>query len=194
MLIRGRTAIAWAVHADVAPEVAAELIELAQSEPPLSTWDQSPVHAQRYQALISGQLNGGPAYEFPESVISSERLTSIQDEAMLQKHFTGWTAGEINAGAGPMAAIVADGYPVSICFCARRSDIAAEAGVETAPAYRGQGLAPRVVAAWAVAVRTTGRVPLYSTSWTNSSSQRVAIKLGLKRYATTFSICTSAAG
>jgi hypothetical protein len=34
------------------------------------------------------------------------------------------------------------------CFCARRSDIAAEAGVETAEAYRGRGYGQRVTVTW----------------------------------------------
>ena len=194
VLIRGRTEVAWAVHADLPEEVAAAVIELAQWEPPLPAWDRPPVHAERYQALIAGEFDAGPAYEFPDSFISSERLTPIHDEAMLQTHFTGWTAGEIEGGAAPMVAIVVDGSPVSVCFCARRSDVAAEAGVETAPAYRGRGFAPRTVSAWAVAVRESGRIPLYSTSWTNSSSRHLAIKLGLEMYATTFSIATRAAG
>jgi len=53
------------------------------------------------------------------------------------------------------------------CFCARRSDAAAEAGLETAEAFRGRGFGPRVTAAWAWAIRATGRIPLYSTAWTN---------------------------
>lgn len=58
----------------------------------------------------------------------------------------------------------ARGRPVSICFCARRSEIAAEAGVETAQSYRGKGYAVRVTAAWAIAIRNSGKIPLYSTS------------------------------
>ena len=190
MLIRGRTEVAWAVHADVAEEVAAEMIMLVRREPPLSVPDQPPIHAKRYQALLGGRADGGPAYQFPESFSNSERLTLIDDEAMLQKHFMGWTNGEIKAGAAPVMGIVTDGYPVSVCFCARRSDVAAEAGVETVTAFRGLGFAPRVVAAWADAVRASGRVPLYSTNWNNSASRRVAEKLGLETYATTFSIAT----
>ena len=49
---------------------------------------------------------------------------------------------------------------MSICFCARRSDAAAEAGVETAERSRGRGLAARATAGWASAVRASGRVSL----------------------------------
>ena len=68
---------------------------------------------------------------------------------------------------------------MSIAVSARWGDHAAEAGVETAEAYPGQKLAPRVVAAWARAVADRGCIPLYSTSWDNEISRAVARKLGL---------------
>ena len=82
-----------------------------------------------------------------------------------------------------MLAVMASGHAVSVCCCARRSEQAAEAGVETAPGLRGRGLAPRVTAAWALAVRELGLTPLYSTSWENGASLAVAHKLGLIPYA-----------
>ena len=51
--------------------------------------------------------------------------------------------------------------------------------METAPEYRGQGLASRVTVAWARLVRESGRLPLYSTSWGNAASLGVARKLEL---------------
>lgn len=87
-----------------------------------------------------------------------------------------------------MLAIIENDHPVSICFCARRSEAAAEAGVETAESYRGKGYGPRVTAAWAQAIRESGRVPLYSTSWTNHASLAVARKLGLVAYASSWSL------
>lgn len=53
---------------------------------------------------------------------------------------------------------------------------------------RGRGLAPLVVAAWREAAERSGRQPLYSTSWDNEASLRVARKLGLIAYADTFSL------
>jgi RimJ/RimL family protein N-acetyltransferase len=188
MLIRGATEVAWAVRDDVADELADELADLARQEPVAPEWHQPPIHARRYQAALRGRVDWGPAFEFPEFVPSRDGVVAIHDEAPLGRHFSGWVAGEIEAGAAPMMAVLVDGHAVSVCFCARRSLGAAEAGLETAPAFRGRGLATRVTTAWAGAVRASGRTPLYSTSWANASSLAVARKLGLRVYATNWSI------
>ena len=84
---------------------------------------------------------------------------------------------------------------MSVCFCARRAGFAAEAGLETAPPFRGLGLGPRVAAAWALAMRASGRTPLYSTAWSNAASLAVARKLGLIPYAATWNLsCQSTPG
>lgn len=89
----------------------------------------------------------------------------------------------------PCIAAVEGEYAVSLCFSSRPLAVAgnpdcpaAEAGVETRPDHRGRGLAPRVVAAWARAVRERGAEPIYSTSWDNAASRAVARKLGLVCY------------
>ena len=188
MLIRGETELAWAVRADVAGDAADEIIDLARQEPACLDWEQPPVHAGRYQAALHGHVHWGPAFEFPESVDMSPGVEIIQDEEKLRRHFSGWVAGEIEAGAAPVMAVSIDGHPVSVCCCARRSAVAAEAGLETASAFRGRGYALRVTSAWAMAVRESGRMPLYSTAWDNHSSLAVARKLGLRTYATNWSI------
>lgn len=71
---------------------------------------------------------------------------------------------------------------VAVCHSARSTGAGAEAGVETALAYQGRGLAGEVVRVWAEAVRGQGRLPLYSTDWANSASRAVARKLGLVMY------------
>ena len=88
----------------------------------------------------------------------------------------------------PCLALVDDGRLASLCFSARNTPTAAEAGVETLEEFRGRGYAPAVVAAWARAVRREGRIPLYSTSWDNLASRSVARKLGLVLYGADFSI------
>jgi hypothetical protein len=188
MLIRGAVDLAWAVHADVADAIADELDDLARKEPTSAEWDRPPIHSGRYQALLRGRVGGGPAFEFADATETPVGVVTVYDEVRMQRHFSGWVAGEIESGAAPVMAVLADGDPVSVCFCARRSMVAAEAGLETAAAFRGRGYAPRVTAAWAAAVRASGRTSLYSTSWANTSSLAVAQKLGLKTYATDWSI------
>ena len=62
--------------------------------------------------------------------------------------------------------------------------LAAEAGIETLPAYRRRGLGAQAVVKWASLVRESGRTPLYSTSWENTASQGLAKNLRLVQYGT----------
>ncbi|MDE0630202.1 MAG: GNAT family N-acetyltransferase [Caldilineaceae bacterium] len=186
-LIRGRTSCAWAVRADVPQGLAEELDGLAGAEPPIADFRDAPVHAERYGSLVGGEVYSGPAFTFPTTVEKPEGTVRVKALPLLARHLSGWTAAEI-PGRSPIVAVVEDGYAVSICFCARRSDTAAEAGLETAAAFRGRGLGPQVAAAWAWAVRASGRVPLYSTSWENGASLAVARKLGLVAYASGWSL------
>ena len=76
----------------------------------------------------------------------------------------------------------------SIAFAARLSPDAAETGVVTVPAFRGQGLAAAATAAWAAHPALHGRALFYSTSTTNVSSQRVAARLNLRFLGASLSI------
>ena len=193
-LVRGRASCAWAVRADVPEDIAIKIDTLAKQEPPVLDLRDPPIHAQRYISLLGdGSHSGlrqsaGPAFEFPDAVAQATDIVFVEDESLLQKNFKGWVSGEIAGGRLPVLAIVEGKYPISICFSARSSEVAAEAGVETVPAFRGRGFAARVTAAWALAIRASGRIPLYSTSWTNAASLAVARKLGLMAYATGWSL------
>lgn len=127
-------------------------------------------------------VDSGPAYRFPETVgVSADavQITTATCEAVrstypwLYDEYTDWW---------PCFAAVRDDAAVSVCFSSRISDAAAAAGVETLPAFRGRGLASVVTAAWGVAVRASGRIPLYSTSWDNLASQGVARRLHLVQF------------
>ncbi len=187
LLIRGRADCTWAVRSDVPQDVAAKLDALAREEPPGSDFRDVPVHAERYLALVEGTVYSGPAFTFPDEIARPDGTVFVKDVRLLEHHFSGWESGEIPVSS-PIVGLIEDGHAVSACFCARRSDVAAEAGVETAVGFRGRGLAPRVTAAWALAIRASGRVPLYSTSWDNNASLTVARKLGLVAYASCWSI------
>ena len=199
ILVRGLNSCAWAIRADVPDDVAVKLDRLAQDETPATDFRHAPVNAERYVALLRDRIepvseakireSGGPAFEFPVSLVAQpENVIAIEDEQLLEPNFRGWVPGEIHAGRSPLLAIVENDHPVSICFCARRSEVAAEAGVETTETHRGRGLAARVTAAWALTIRASGRVPLYSTSWTNHASLAVARKLNLRPYASSWSL------
>lgn len=148
------------------------------------------MYAEQYASLIRDKVDSGPAFKFPDEITPPQGTVFIDDIGLLNHHFTGWTEDEIPERT-PIVAIVENGHAVSVCCCSRLSDVAAEAGLETAEAYRGRGLGPRVTAAWALAVRATGRIPLYSTSWSNDASLAVARKLGLEVYASAWSISQS---
>jgi hypothetical protein len=186
-IVRGRSACAWAVRAGVPDDVAAQLDCLARDEPPVGDWQQPPLHAQRYLALLGGQPRSGPAFAFPDAIEAPDGVVAIDDIRQLERHFTGWVADELPSRQ-PIVGILEHGHAVSVCCCARLSDAAAEAGLDTAEAYRGRGYGPRVTAAWSLAVRATGRTPLYSTSWDNAASLAVARKLGLQIYACDWSV------
>ncbi len=186
-LIRGKASRAWAVRADVAPDIADELASLARQEPPVSNFRCAPVYADQYMSLVKGEVDSGQAFQFPEDIAKPCGAVFIEDVHLLDHHFSGWKASEI-PDRTPIVALVEEGRAVSVCFSARRSNVAAEAGLETALGFRGRGLGPRVAAAWAIAIRASGRVPLYSTSWSNDASLAVARKLGLVTYASTWSI------
>ena len=189
-LIRGRSEVVWAVGARVAPDLAEELDALAAQEQPLDEgqeWREPPRFAERYNALLGGELVAGPALEIPNQIDAPSGVSLIEDASLLMCHFQGWTPEEM-PGRTPMAAILVNGHAVSICGCARRTDEAAEASLETAEPFRGRGLALQVTAAWAAAVRASGRIPLYSTSWENLASLAVARKLGLSVYAASWSL------
>jgi predicted GNAT family acetyltransferase len=68
---------------------------------------------------------------------------------------------------------------VSVCFSSRIGPLSMAAGVFTLLEHRGRGYAAIATAAWGAAVRMTGRIPVYGTSWDNLASQGVARRLGL---------------
>lgn len=66
-------------------------------------------------------------------------------------------------------------------FAARLGQRGAEVGIVTFPRFRGRGLAAAVTAKWAGLPQLGQRKLFYSTSTSNTASQRVAEKMGLER-------------
>ena len=190
-LVRGATSCVWAVRADVSDDLNAKLDALAREETPNSDLRASPLHAERYESLLGSSVRSGPAFSFPDELpVDGDNVVSIDSVEPLQRHLRGWVADEIS-GRSPILAVLEEGHAVSVCCCARLSEVAAEAGLETAEAFRGRGFGPRVTLDWARAIRESGRTPLYSTSWDNHGSLAVARKLDLLPYASNWSIDAS---
>jgi len=130
----------------------------------------------------------GPAYTFNEigTDYTDATLVTENNKCYLEHGFSSLLS-ELESRE-PCYMMMENNMAVSVCFSARSSDRAAEAGVETLEGYRGKGYAIRVASSWAQAIRQSQRIPMYSTSWDNYSSQSVAKRLQLHLYGTDISI------
>lgn len=194
-LVRNASETRWRFRDDVADEIIGRLEPLLRAEPAEPDLRQSPRHLVTYLKAHSAgrapEVHAGPEHLFPETIPAFGDVTPITRDNLDLLARIGWNLEQLNLdfeARAPYLAVIQDGAAVSVCFSSRLTEHVAEAGVETAPAFRGRGYAPRVAAAWAEAVRASGRFPIYGTSWDNLASQVVARKLGLVQFATSLSI------
>jgi hypothetical protein len=124
-------------------------------------------------------VHQGPAFAFTLPPFPSMGAVQIYPGNASLLHPALATLGPELGRRRPCFAVMRGGAAVSVCYSARSTPEAAEAGVETADEFRGQGCAGLAVEAWAANVRETKRRPFYSTSWENAASLAVARKLGL---------------
>jgi RimJ/RimL family protein N-acetyltransferase len=185
----------WRFRSDLPRDLVQELEVICCSEP-ISANLREPAHTN---AAIRALLNDhaaisyeerGPAYWIPDQGYRPPNIVLITaaNAHLLQSNFPGRIAATADVRRGPLVATVVNDAAVAICYCARITTHAAEAGVETVETWRRHGHASAAVAGWASAVRSTQRVPLYSTWWANLASQGVARKLGMIQYAEDWSI------
>ena len=185
-LARSGAANFWRLRHDVDDETAAALMRLAREEPLLLEPSAPPTHEPEYMTVLADAAPieavwRGPAYAFaqaPADPIEGVVHMHAGNAGLLRAYMDDWL--EDVPHRRPFLAMVENGHAVAVCASVRITPTAHEAGVETAPGFRGRGHALRVVAAWAQAVATLGARPLYSTSWDNTASQAVAARLGLK--------------
>ena len=81
-----------------------------------------PKHLEYYRGVLRGEFDAGPAFEFPERMPLNAVAVPIEDVEQLQTSFNGWTADEVPGRLADRVAIIENGVPVSICFCARCPD------------------------------------------------------------------------
>jgi hypothetical protein len=195
-LFLGRTRVGhvWRFRHDLPESSIVALEAVLRAEPVLADPSQLPRCLPALQETLArdAPLTGtwsGPAWRFPDEIPTSAHelipVTAANDD--LVRPLFPVLADDL-PWRQPCLAIVVDGRLASLCYSARNTPIAAEAGVDTIEEFRGRGFAPAVAAAWARAVRAEGRIPLYSTSWDNLASRSVARKLGLILYGADLSI------
>ena len=192
---RTREGLIWRFRHDLPESLVAELEAMLAAEPVTADLSQPPQCLAALQATLlqHGPLIGtwsGPAWHFPDeiSVPEHEVIPVTMENDDLVRLLSPVLVADDLPWRQPCLALLDHGRLASLCFSARNTPIAAEAGVDTREEFRGRAYAPAVVAAWARAVRQEGRVPLYSTSWDNLASRSVARKLGLVLYGTDLSI------
>jgi RimJ/RimL family protein N-acetyltransferase len=184
-----------AVGAHVPDLVAAELL-LPQRNATArgARWEPAGFNTaiSRITAVIGPvEVTSGPSYVATEPPVTRSSPSLIVSdgrrpcpEPLQPPPDAGWTRDEWRAllagDLGPWAMARAEDSIASICFCARLTGRAAEAGLRTEPAHRRRGLGSAVTAAWASLVLETGRTPFYSTSAENRASQAVAASLTLR--------------
>ena len=190
---RARACNLWRFRADLPESLVEKLEALCADEPVGAGLDTTPRHAEEYARLLEShapvrETESGPAYYFTEYAEPSSRLLTVteSDAELLRGGFEDFV-DELPAWR-PFVALVEGGRAVSVCRSVRITSAAHEAGVETLPEFRGRGFAKEVTAGWARLVRSTGALPMYSTSWENAASQAVAGKLRLTMYAADFHI------
>ena len=192
---RTREGLTWRFRHDLPESLVAELEAMLAAEPVASDLSRPPQCLTALQATLAryGPLTGswsGPAWQFPDEIPAPghEVIPVMTENDHLVRLLSPVLTANDLPWRQPCLALLDHGRLVSLCFSARNTPIAAEAGVDTREEFRGRGYAPAVVAAWAQIVRQEGRVPLYSTSWDNLASRSVARKLGLILYGTDLSI------
>ncbi|GAB4151644.1 MAG: hypothetical protein Fur005_00940 [Roseiflexaceae bacterium] len=180
----------WAYRHDLPADLVAALEPILRAEPIPSELGQPLRYLSAIRTLmgVGSSEWSGPAYAFPAVVpdLHGAEVVAPADLACLEPHF-GWLIAGYTAW-NPIVAWCDSGVAVAACWCSRRSDRAAEAGIEVHESWRGRGIASACAARWGRAVAAAGLQPLYSTSWENLGSQGVARRLGLIRYGEDWSI------
>lgn len=192
----GRTAAGhlWRYRFDLPQSLAGQLEAVCVGEPIADELGHEPAYSAEYLRLLEThapvqKVWTGPTYLFPDSVARPSReavVVTSENADVLRGGFEDWIADVPRSR--PFVALLHEGQAVSVCCSVRVTSEAQEAGVETLAAYRGKGYAADVAARWAEEVRKIGCTPLYSTSWENVASQRVAQRLGLRQFGVTFHV------
>jgi GNAT superfamily N-acetyltransferase len=84
----------------------------------------------------------------------------------------------VNRITVPMAAVWADGRPVSFCYPVWQTETLWDVSIATLPAYHRRGLGARAARTLIRHMRTTRRAPVWGALETNTGSRALAARLG----------------
>jgi hypothetical protein len=180
------------LRADVPDDVARQIEEIVAREPTDFDLTAPPVEHAAIGAALAQHApvtddGSGPTYRFPDAIPSLGEAVRLTDDTRDLVRDTFPWLHRAYAVWWPAFAVLHDGAGVSVCFSSRIGPLAMAAGTFTLPEFRGRGYAANATAAWGAAVRATGRIPFYGTSWDNLASQGVARRTGLIMYGATTS-------
>jgi hypothetical protein len=193
------------VRHDLDDAVVGAIEALLAQEPQPDDLRDPPAGANEYARLLGTSppdpRDGGPIYVFPPRLIFEHPALLIRsgtpegDRLVERLDGEGMPAAMLAMGfvdTGELWApwcVALDGDEIaSVAFTVGPEPGSAEVGVATMPAFRGRGLAAAATAGWATHPDLLGYRLFYSTSWSNTSSQRVTERLGLRTLGARFTI------
>jgi len=189
----------WRFSATLPDDVVRALEQVCRDEPPaMSITDDAPLRRAHYIEILAADQRianvwAGPCYAQPisrrlEDLSAIHQCCSIDESnlQLLSAHLNEWL--DVALGCQPMVVAVSERNAVSVCASVRRSPTAHEAGVETAAEFRGRRFGRSALTSWLANVNGLGIEGIYSTSWTNEASRRLAAAAGLERFGVDFHV------
>jgi hypothetical protein len=194
------------VRHDVRDQIASRLLAIAADEPPWCDPHVLPRCLGKILDLLStdqpaATVAPGLIYRLPNKLKYAHSATIVRGDSMEGQRMLARFAEQglpqpmLDAGFKgvgdfwePWCVAVERDEIASIAFAARIGDLGAETGVYTFPTFRARGFAAAVTASWSSLPSLDGRALFYSTARSNTSSQRVASRLGLRMIGASVSI------
>jgi RimJ/RimL family protein N-acetyltransferase len=143
--------------------------------PEARAWDASPDSEARVFTMASA-----PRFDHVPELLRRELLDALRGRTV--SRFVpgalprpGTLVSRIRV---PMAAVWADGRPVSFCYPVWQTETLWDVSIETLESYRRRGLAARAARTLIRHLRGSGRSPVWGALETNTGSRALAARLG----------------
>jgi RimJ/RimL family protein N-acetyltransferase len=143
--------------------------------PQAPAWDPSPDPQARVFTMESA-----PRFDHVPEPLRRELLDALRGRTV-SRFVPGALPGPgtlVSRITVPMAAVWADGRPVSFCYPVWRTETLWDVSIETLEPYRRLGLAARAARTLIRHLRESGRSPVWGALETNTGSRALAARLG----------------